>query len=76
MVSLWKHDRLRAVKRDGRQLILLIERLVGVGALMVVVRVVVLSLDEFVENTTLMTMLRLSGTHHEMIGLLHIHTLW
>ena len=49
--------------------------MVGVGTLVMLVSVV-LSLDEFVENTTLMTMLGLSSTHHEMIGLLHIHTLW
>ena len=75
MVGLWKHHRLRSVEGNGSQLIVLIQWLMSVGALVVLMGVVIVSFDELVENSILVTMLWLSGTHHEMVGLLHVHAL-
>ena len=73
VVGLREHDGLRTVEGDRGQLLLRFDGVVGVGTLVVLVTVV-LSLDELVENTTLVTMLRFRGAHHKMIGLLHIHS--
>lgn len=75
MVGLRKHHRLRPVEGNGSQLIVLIQWLMSVGALIVLMGVVIVSFDELVENPILVTMLWLSGTHHEMVGLLHFHAL-
>ena len=75
MVGLRKHHRLRPVEGNGSQLIVLIQWLMSVGALIVLMGVVIVGFDELVENPILVTMLWLSGTHHEMVGLLHVHAL-
>ena len=76
VVGLRQHHRLRPVQGNGSQLIVLIHRLVvSVGALVVLMRMVVVSFDELVEHSILVTMLRLSWAHHEMVGLLHVHSL-
>ena len=74
VVILWKHDGLRTVKGDLCHLVFLFHSVMSVSSLSVVVSMVVFSLDELVENTTLVAMLSLVGSNHEMIRFLHVHT--
>ena len=73
VVGLREHHRLRAVESNRRELLLRLDGMVGESTLVMLVSVV-LGLDELVENTTLVTVLRFMGAHHEMIGFLHIHS--